>query len=184
MGNQDIRRVLILAAGLPGVGKSTISRKVSAKIQARTVDIDDFKRTEVDPALVAQQIDPPEIRWRYYQKALEYVSSLFDQGVSVVVMDEVFHLSALRAQMEALCAKQNVQVLWVEVRCPYATVEKRLCSQERESHILSTAEALNMHLMFREIFEKFPANAENHLVIDNEDDANVDALVEKILERC
>lgn len=171
---------LFLVAGLPGVGKSTISQKVCGKIEAKTVDIDDFKKISVDPALVKNEIDPPEIRWAYYQKAIEHVFNLFDQGTPTIIMDEVFHLDSLRVQLESLCAKRYVQVLWVEVRCPYEIVKKRLQSADRKGHILSTEEALRMHLMFKDIFEKFSSNSQNHIVIDNGNDVNVDLLIENI----
>jgi len=174
---------LLLFAGLPGVGKSTISKEVRKKTGAKIVDLDDFKKTEVDPTLVTKEIDPPELRWSYYQKALEYVFGLFDQGVSTVIMDEVFHLQSLRFQLESLCAEQSVEVLWVEVRCPYPTVKDRLQSMSREGHILSTEEALRMNRMFEEIFETFSAHDPNHIVISNENDANMDTLVENILQR-
>src|SRR3989338_3231107 len=174
---------LFLFVGLPGVGKSTISRGVREETGAKIVDIDDFKRTDVDPALVTNQIDPPELRWAYYQKALKYVFGLFEQGISTVIMDEVFHLNLLRTELEVLCTKQQVQVLWVEIRCPYDTVRKRLQSTRREGHILSTEEALKMHLMLKEIFEGFSIDSQNHIVVNNEDGASVSLLVESILKK-
>ena len=174
---------LFLFAGLPGVGKSTISREVSKKTGAKIVDIDDFKKTDVDPVLVTNQIDPPELRWVYYQKALEYVFGLFDQKISTVIMDEVFHLDSLRAQLEVLCAKRYVEVFWVEVRCPYDIIKKRLQSTSRKGHILSTEQALKMNLLFEKIFEKFSIHGQNHIVINNGDGVNVDLLVENILKK-
>lgn len=173
---------LYLFAGLPGVGKSTISIEVSKKTRAKIVDIDDFKKTDVDPVLVKNQIDPPELRWIYYQKALEHAFSLFDQGISIVIMDEVFHLNSLRKQLESLCAERCVQVLWVEVICPYNTVKKRLQSTIRKGHILSTEEALKMHILFKKIFEKFSA-CQNHVVINNKKNIDMDLLVKNILEK-
>lgn len=171
---------LFLFAGLPGVGKSTLSREMSKKIGAKIVDIDEFKKTNVDSALVKNQIDPPEVRWNYYQKALEHAFSLFDQGILTVIMDEVFHLNSLRTQLEFLCAGRNVRALWVEVRCPYNTVKKRLQSTKREGHILSAEEALKMHILFKEIFEKFCG--QNHIVVNNKDNVNMDLLAENILK--
>lgn len=174
---------IVLFAGLPGVGKSTISMKVKGRTGAKIVDLDDFKKTDVDPALVKSQIDPPELRWSYYQKALEYVFGLFDEEISTVIMDEVFHLDSLRTQLETLCIKQDVRVLWVEVRCSYETVEARLKSKRREGHILSTEEALKMHLLFKEIFEEFSVNSQNHITVNNEIASNMDLLVEGILKK-
>ena len=174
---------LFLLAGLPAVGKSTISQILSKKIGAKIVDIDDFKKTDVDPALVTNQIDPPEQRWGYYQKALQYVLGLFSQEVSTVIMDEVFHLSSLRARLEVICEREHIDVLWVEVRCPYNIVEKRLRSTDRKGHILSTEEALRMHLLFEEIFEEFSTNTPNHVIINNEGDIDEDGLIENVLKK-
>lgn len=174
---------LLLFSGLPGVGKSTVSRMFSESSGAKIVDLDDFKKTDVDPVLVKSQIDSPEIRWSYYKKALEYVFRLFDQGVSIAIMDEVFHLGSLRAQIEALCEEQFVQVLWVEVVCPYDLVEKRLRLNKREGHILSTDEALKMNLLFQEIFEEFPSKSINHLTVRNENVSDVTSQMQNILQR-
>ena len=173
---------LILVAGLPGVGKSTISRRVSEITGARIVDIDDFKKVDTDPTLVKNQVDPPELRWLYYKKALKYVFDLFDSGVSTVVMDEVFHLNSLRSQMEALCAERQVQVLWVEVLCSYDTVEKRLSFKSREGHILSTEEALKMNILFKGIFESFSIDCRNHVTVYNDSEESIDNCLAQIME--
>ncbi|OHA44721.1 MAG: hypothetical protein A3G04_03995 [Candidatus Taylorbacteria bacterium RIFCSPLOWO2_12_FULL_44_9] len=171
---------LLLFAGLPGVGKSTISRGVSIKTGAKIVDLDDFKKIDVDPILVKNQVDPPELRWVYYQKALKYAFCLFEQEISTVIMDEVFHLDSLRTKLETLCKERRVQVLWVEVRCPYDIVERRLHSTNREGHILSAEEALRMHLLFKEIFENFSTDGQSHIVVNNEGDMDLDLLVDNI----
>ena len=173
---------VIFFAGLPGVGKSTISKQVTKKTGAKIVDLDDFKKIYVDPALVTNQVDPPEVRWNYYQKAMEHVFDLFSQGIPMVVIDEVFHLSSLRLRLEALCAEQHVDVIWVEVRCAYDVVEQRLRSKGREGHILSTDEALSINRQFKEIFEEFSIGIQNHIVVNNEGD-EVDLLVKNILEK-
>ncbi|MFH1252975.1 MAG: AAA family ATPase [Candidatus Uhrbacteria bacterium] len=172
---------LILLAGLPGVGKSAISAALRQATNGMIVDIDDFKRANVDPNLVKSQIDPPEQRWTYYQQAALHVLDLFRRGAETIIVDEVFHLASLRADLENLCRLEGVDVLWAEVRCPYTTVESRLRAKDREGHILSTDEALRMYLLFGEIFEAFPADASNHLVVNNED--GLTASVAGILER-
>lgn len=174
---------LLLFSGLPGVGKSTISTELSKRVGAKIINLDDFKKTDIDPTLVKSQIDPPELRWSYYQKALGYVFRLFDQKTSIAIMDEVFHLELLRTRLEADCKEQNVHVLWIEVVCSYDTIEKRLRSTKREGHILSTEESLKMNLLFQKIFEEFSTECKNHIVISNENTNDIDLLVENILKK-
>lgn len=154
---------LILLAGLPGVGKSTIARRIAFTEGGTVLDLDDFKRDAVASTLVTTQIDPPDVRWAYYVKALEHAITL--EGT--VIMDEVFHLQSLRTRLEHACVAQHVQVQWIEVQCPYAVVERRLRVAARVGHILSTDQALNMYLLFQNIFEKFPENKENYVLVDN-----------------
>lgn len=154
---------IVLLAGLPGVGKSTIARKIAATEGGRILDLDDYKREAVDSALVTSQIDPPEVRWAYYERALDHAFTLD----GTVIMDEVFHLHALRARLEEACVARGVQVRWIEVRCPYPIVEGRLRAKARVGHILSTDEALAMYRLFEEIFETFPEGKENHTVVHN-----------------
>ncbi|MCX6753590.1 MAG: AAA family ATPase [Candidatus Nomurabacteria bacterium] len=171
---------IILLAGLPGVGKSTISKLISEKLGVKILDLDDFKRVDVDPTLVTSQIDPPTVRWAYYKKAIESAFSIFaTSDTSTIIIDEVFHLRELRNNFEALCTQMQIRVFWVEVRCPYSLVEARLRAHSRIGHILSTEEALNMYLLFREIFEDFSTYSKNHIIVDNID--GVDILVDGVL---
>jgi predicted kinase len=172
---------LLLLAGLPGVGKSTVSGILIEKLGAKSVDIDDFKKLVVDSRTVTREIDPPATRWLYYQHAIQHVLDLFEQGISIVIMDEVFHLNSLRMQLEEVCVERGVQVVWIEVCCSYETVAKRLESSGRPGHILSTEEALAMHLLFKEIFEPF-SGANNHKVVDNEDWVDVRQILDAVLQ--
>ena len=174
---------LICLTGLPGVGKSTLSRAISIKTGATFIDIDEFKKIHIDSQLVRSQIDPPEQRWAYYRDSVEHAFNLFDQGVETAILDEVFHLHSLRTQMEGLCKRRGVRVLWVEVQCPYNLIEERLASKSREGHILSTDEALKMNLLFQEIFEAFPTHIENHIVVSNDGTNDVLSMTDKILKQ-
>jgi len=171
-----MKRIIFLA-GLPAVGKSTLARKIAERECGLVLDIDEIKREMVDPSLVTSTIDPPEIRWKYYEKAVEKIFLLFEEGASIVIVDEVFHLQFLRKKVEDLCAERGARVLWIEVQCSYREVEKRLRASGRDGHILSTEEALKMYLLFEEIFEKFPVDKANHLVFENEGNFDADSLV-------
>lgn len=163
-----MKKKLVLIAGIPGVGKSTVAHEVSAQIGGAVIDVDVFKRTMVDRTVITQTIDPPEVRWTYYSAALEEAFSVLDSGAaSTVVIDEVFHLGGLRKRITETCAEKGVRVLWVEVLCSYGLVEERIRTQGRDGHILSAEKTLEMYLLFQQVFEGF-ADGERHVVFEND----------------
>jgi len=168
---------VILLAGLPGVGKSTLARRIAAVVNGKVLDIDKIKKELVDPSLVASTIDPPEVRWKCYERAFEEIFVILGNGTSTVVVDEVFHLHSLREKLEALCVGEGSEVMWIEVVCSRTLVEERLRAKLREGHILSTDEALKMNALFAEIFEKFPPHKINVKTFVNEGPGDVESLV-------
>lgn len=159
---------IVCFAGLPAVGKTTISRRYANRCGAQIVDIDKIKRRVVDPSQVTSTIDPPDVRWKCYLEAVDEVFGLFEAGALTVVVDEVFHLRLLRQRFEEICVRRGATVFWVEVRCSYAEAEKRLRVAARVGHILSTDEALKMNRTFSDIFEPFPVDQDNCVVFRND----------------
>ncbi len=173
---------LILLAGLPGSGKTTICRCMGEMTGIRYVDVDLYKKRRTDPTKVTEEVDSPKLRLLYCQDALEVAFGFFDDGASTVVMDEVYPYHSVRVKLEALCKEWDVQVLWVEVRSASGTAEKRLTS--RQGHILLPLDkAVGIHRMCALVFEAFSAEISNHFVVNNEEDSNIDSLVASILER-
>ncbi len=171
---------LILLAGLPGSGKTTICRRVHELGLAMRVDVDYYKRIRTDPARVTDEVDPPEMRWLYCRDALEEALRLFESGASIVVMDEVYPYRSVRSWMETFCVEQKVEVRWVEMRSSMNTAIDRL-SASREGHLLDTPEIATKILnMCARAFEAFPIHALNHTVIDNENGSSIDSLVAEI----
>ena len=172
---------LVLFAGLPGSGKTTICRRIGEMSEICHVDVDHYKKHRADPNKVTKEVDPPELRLLYCRDALDEAFRHFGDGASTVVMDEVYPYHSVRAQLEALCAEQQIKVLWVEVRSLHGTAVKRL-STPRIGHLLTPECAAEIHHMCAVAFETFPVNCPNHITIDNEDGDNIDSLVTKVLE--
>jgi predicted kinase len=172
---------LVLVAGLPGNGKTTIAKKTAGRLNGKLLDLDEFKRQVVDPNLVRSEIDPPHVRRAYYLMALEAGFAALKNGFPIVVLEEIFHLSMLRKEISARCERESVRVLWVEVLCDFETVRSRLVANGRPGHILSTDEALAMNRLFNEVFESFTSE-ERCLRVDNSGD-NPELLVNTIMTR-
>jgi predicted kinase len=170
-----MKKALVLFAGLPLAGKTTISKEVGRRLGFPIVDIDTFKRAVVDPAKVSKEIDPPEIRRQYYELALNHVEQLLCDNRGAII-DEVFHLASLRAWIEDWCAQKDITVVWVEVVCDRAVVEQRMSCGVRHGHILSTEEALQMNALFRGIFEPFE-NTPDHVCVNNSGNTDLDGVV-------
>ncbi len=171
---------LVMFSGLPGVGKTTISKLFCEMNNGSTIDLDDFKRTDVDPRRVKEDIDPPDVRWGYYQKALDHAQTLFLGGAHLVVMDEVFHLAALRKKIDEFCRERGIHVVWIEIRCPYSVVRARLNRYERVGHLLSCEEALLMYRMFSDIFEPFEDKRGSRILVQNVGFASIEQAVKFI----
>ncbi|QQR82186.1 ATP-binding protein [Candidatus Campbellbacteria bacterium] len=178
-----MQKQLILFCGLPGSGKTTISRELCRITGGKLIDLDEFKKTDVDPLLVKSEIDPPEVRWTYYQKGLRAALALFATGTHTIIIDEVFHLAELRRKIANFCREQHITITWVEVRCPYDVVAQRLSSKPRIGHILSTEEALAMNRLFENIFEPFPTLSDGHIVVENTGSGRIEEVVVCILEK-
>jgi predicted kinase len=173
---------LILFAGLPGSGKTTICQRIGEMPGSKWIEVDYYKKLRADPNRVTKEVDPPEMRMLYCQDALLEAFRHLDDGTSTVVMDEVFPFHSVRAQMESFCTEKQIPVLWVEVRASSNVAEKRL-SQPRGNLLLHTPEvAQSIHRMCANAFEAFPAGYPNHIVINNEDGASIDLLAAKVLE--
>lgn len=165
-----MRKVLCLA-GLPGVGKSKLAGKIATQVSGVILDVDNIKRRVVDPTLVSTTVDPPDIRWKCYEMAIEEIFAKFDQGEKIIIVDEVFHLQSLRQQLEDACSQRGAHVDWIEVRCEYEIVQKRLAWNGRDNdHLLSVNQTLCLYRRFEKLFEDFPAGKKNHAIFYNENE--------------
>ena len=159
------KNLIILIAGLPGVGKTSIADKIADFYSVNganplRIDIDDIKREVVPMDQLSSGIDSDEVRGSYYKLATKRASESLNGNFDVIIMEEVFHKKHLRKDIETVASSSGFEVLWIHVTCPYETVESRLLEKNRaiSGHILDTSTALRMNLEFAEMFEDFNSN--------------------------
>jgi len=152
--DSGMEKDLILIAGLPGVGKTTLARELVERTRAIHFEIDEVKRLVVPEDIVTQEIDPPEYRYKYYAATIRRLPELFARSsTQVVIIDETFHLEEFREMWNQAATELDIRLHWIEAVCREATVKERLClGKDRECHILGD-EAFPMYLLFKKMYE-------------------------------
>ena len=163
-----IQRDLILITALPGVGKTTLAREFARQTKGIHFDLDDIKRVVVPEDMVTEGIDPPEYRYKYYAEAIRKLPELFaESSAQIVIMDETFHLQALRQMWDEAARQLNIRVHWVEAVCDEEIVKERLSiGKDRGNHILA-GKGYQMYLLFKKAFEPIKGP---HEVVDTSKD--------------
>jgi predicted kinase len=148
----ETKRDLILLTGLPGVGKTTLAKEFARQTKGVHFDIDHVKKVVVPKDEVAEEIDPPEYRFKYYAETIRKLPHLFaENAAQTVIIDETFHLKEFRELWEEAAKELNIRVHWVETLCDEECMRERLrIGKDRENHILGD-KAFPMYLRFREV---------------------------------
>jgi len=118
---------LIVMAGLPGAGKSTIAEIVGARLGATVVSVD-----PIESAILRAGIDADQpTGLAAYLVAEEIAEKELDSGRTVIV-DAVNAAEAARLQWRDLATRADVRLRVIEVSCSDETVHRaRLEKRER-----------------------------------------------------
>ncbi|MEV4759181.1 ATP-binding protein [Micromonospora sp. NPDC049559] len=103
--------VLVVFAGLPGVGKSTLAVRLGVALTAPVLPVDPVER-----ALARQGITGPAAGLAAYGSLAGLAEVQLDLGLSVIV-DAVNPVASARALWEDLAARARVPLRVVEVWC-------------------------------------------------------------------
>jgi len=157
-GGDDARKwreepALVVVCGLPGVGKSTVSRAVSERLDGIIVRTDVVRKELVDdPEYTAAETAT------VYDELLGRARDRLAEGESVV-LDGTFKSRERRAEARDLAESIGARFRLVRVECEESVVERRI--DERDG--VSDAD-FEVHRQLRGRFD--PVDAD-HLAVDN-----------------
>lgn len=113
---------LIVFAGLPGVGKTTIARELASRVHAAVIRVD-----AIEAAVVRHGLDSHPVGPIGYAIAHEIAAGCLQVGTSVVV-DAVNPVAVARSGWSALAAGTGAALTFVEVQLGSADEHRRRVS--------------------------------------------------------
>jgi len=111
--------MLIVMAGLPGSGKSTIARELGARLPAAVVAVD-----AIDAALRRAGIGAHQAGLAAHLAAEAVAQDVLAAGLPVV-LDAVNAVEAAREQWRGLAARRAVPMVVIEVSCPDPALHRK-----------------------------------------------------------
>jgi len=119
--------MLILIAGLPGTGKTTVAKSFAKKYGARHLNSDTIRR---EMGLWGSY--RPEDKARVYEELLNRTRTALASGQTVAV-DSTFFRAGLRRPFLELAGKMNVKVCWVLATAPDDVLHERVARPRADS---------------------------------------------------
>lgn len=155
--------MLILIAGLPGTGKTTIARAFAAHSGAAHFNSDAIRQ---QLGLMGKY--GPEDKQAVYDELLAQARAALLRGQRVVV-DSTFFKESIRAPFRQLAADCGQPLYWVEVQASEQTLRQRLKQDRPDSEA-----DFEVYQKIRRQFEPLP---EGRLLVDTDQDSPESAAV-------
>lgn len=146
--------MLVVVCGLPGTGKSTVSRRVADRIDGRLVRTD-VVRKELFPDPEYTSAESSAV----YAEVLERARETLSEG-GRVVLDGTFRRRELRERVAGVAVDCGRPYRFVRVECDEAVVRERIAVREDDE---SDAD-FEVYKLLKAEFE--PLDGE-HIVVDN-----------------
>jgi predicted kinase len=148
---------IIVVCGLPGVGKSTVSKAIADAVDGEVLRTDVIRQEIVEnPVYTAEE------KRRVYDELFERARDQIADG-RTVVLDGTYRRRTYRDRARELAAELDTGFDLVTVQCDESVVERRIAEREDDA---SEAD-VEVYRQYRESFEPFVGD---HLSIDNSSD--------------
>lgn len=145
---------VIVVCGLPGVGKSTVSRTIADRVDGAVLRTDVIRQEIVEkPVYTARE------KRRVYEELFDRARELVKTG-RTVVLDGTYRRRAFRDQARALAGDLGADFELVAVECDESVVERRIAAREDDA---SEAD-IEVYRQYRDSFDPLD---EDHATVDN-----------------
>lgn len=170
------RPLVILLAGLPGTGKSTLARKLARRYRLEHISTDSVRKRifrDVRHNTFGRGSYSERQRMIVYDTIFYVVYTLLKNNVGVV-LDGTFYRERLRTKVKRIAERFEAKFLLVMVTCPEHLIRKRFEERDaRKRRTLSDADS-KIFERFKQLFETTKLS---HLEVDMTSD------YQEILER-
>ncbi len=165
---------LILVAGLPGSGKTTVSKILEERLGGIHIELDEPKRKIIPrevmlPCASEGRTSPYPLLRQVYQYACDELSRLVEDSEKkpkYIIIDECFHLKEFRDMLHETGETLGYNTWFIEVICSDEDIVKaRLTGDQKrtQEHVLED-QGLNMRQAFAKVFE--PITERQHYIVD------------------
>ncbi len=137
--------MLILISGLPGTGKSRISRELASHVGAVHISSDSIRKKMLERRTYSE-----EEKALVYSEMVSQVSASLFEGKNVIA-DATFYKASLRRRMKEAAEKAGTDFFMVECTLPEEKVKERISSRRKGDSEAKYRE----YLIVKEAFEPF-----------------------------
>jgi len=117
--------VLIVLAGLPGTGKSTLARLLAEDLRAPLFDKDRVREALFSPGHVAYSVEQDDLVMRLIYRAVEYVAHTWTAG-HAVVDGRTFSRRGQTQDLREVVDRMGVVLRLIECTCEPDVARERL----------------------------------------------------------
>ncbi|MCE7740474.1 MAG: nucleoside monophosphate kinase [Candidatus Heimdallarchaeota archaeon] len=147
--------LVIVLAGLPGTGKSTLARKLARRYGLEHISTDSVRKRifrDVRRNTFGRGSYSTRQRMVVYDTIYYVLYTLLKNGVGCV-LDGTFYQERLRSKVRRICARFDAMFVLVIVDCPDSIISKRFKEREKRTRrTLSDADS-QIYEKFKKLFE-------------------------------